>query len=488
MLIKAFYKKRKEVLAMDRVISKISRNNLILILMAGIYILINFYSPVFAVLLLVSILGFILIQKNPILGLGLFIIMIPFSSVSLIMRTIGEIQGLKIFNLVSICMIVGYILSQNNRRFENADKLFFFGVLSFYTIAAVRSFSYIENFSDHFWEGQFSMVSYLQNNIFKSFMFFVPFILISVFIKKRKEIVSVSYWIIGSVFFLSLFLLVFYIFFTPLKIDFQSVRDGFANFFTLHGNELVNFYIATFPILLAVAVSTRKKGLLVINVLVLFIVAILYSRAAYIIILISAFMYFLISRRKRYVPIFIAVLLVLALIIPNNVLDRAVTGIDGVDLNYFSAGRTDEIWKPLLEEISKDPKLLLLGIGLHPMAQTNTFKNHLMLNVGHAHNMYVTTILEVGLIGLIFYLIFLVYFLVVFIRVSFKIEDDLLKNIMFGVVIAIIGFLIRGMTDGFFLPLNNNAFLWVALGLGCAIKNHFKTSIEQEGKDVCQKV
>ena len=161
--------------------------------------------------------------------------------------------------------------------------------------------------------------------------------------------------------------------------------------------------------------------------------------------------------------------LVSLLLIPQTIIERALTGFANNDVSAISAGRVDQIWIPLLEEFLNQPVKLLIGIGRYAVMGTTVFKNGAILQVGHAHSMYLDTLLDAGLIGLVFFLVSFFHFLKKFISTHKYIGEQLHLDIMIGIEISIVAFLIRGVTDSFFFPALTNAFLWINLGIGTSI-------------------
>ncbi|MFZ5987260.1 MAG: O-antigen ligase family protein, partial [Bacillota bacterium] len=319
------------------------------------------------------------------------------------------------------------------------------------------------------WDDDFTTTKYLLSHLIRPLLVFLPFIIIVCYVRKERDIKKVIYSIIASIFLLSVTILVLYIFATPNKMNFEHVRAGFGKAIGMHGNNIADFYIAVYPMLLAYTVSKKNLFLTVTTVLSVISIAIIYSRSAYAVVIISTLAFYLVSGRKKWIPLFITAAALGYSIIPETVIERALTGFGGEGLNEISAGRTGDIWIPLFMEFSANPVSIFIGAGRYAVMGTEAFKDGIILKVGHAHSMYFDTLFDSGIIGLGFFIIFFWMLLKKFIESHRTIGDKSLLDLMYGIEISVFAFLIRGITDSFFFPTLTNSFLWITLGLGTAI-------------------
>jgi O-antigen ligase len=231
--------------------------------------------------------------------------------------------------------------------------------------------------------------------------------------------------------------------------------------------------------LLAYAVSKKSKFFAGGVVLSLCAIGIIYSRSAYLVIILCTFAFFLVSHRAKVLPWIMAGSLIALPLIPQSIIERALTGLAGNDVNAISAGRVDQIWIPLIKEFMQHPLDLIIGTGRFAIMSTDAFKSGAILQVGHAHSMYLDTLFDAGIIGLSFFLAFFFIFTKRFIKAHKLINDKVYLDILIGIEISIAAFLIRGITDSFFFPTLTNSFLWLDLGLGIAIV-YFFTQLKKD--------
>ena len=156
--------------------------------------------------------------------------------------------------------------------------------------------------------------------------------------------------------------------------------------------------------------------------------------------------------------------------LPSSISERALTGIESHDSYQLSAGRVSDIWVPLINEIVQSPEKLFFGSGRRAILFSDAYKNGHIYDTGHAHNLYLNTVLEIGLLGLTFFGIF--YF--VFIKYIFKTikkywNSPNEREILLGVVVSTICFLIAGLTGREIFPNNANYPIWFVLAIGSAI-------------------
>jgi O-antigen ligase len=172
---------------------------------------------------------------------------------------------------------------------------------------------------------------------------------------------------------------------------------------------------------------------------------------------------FLISRR-RIISLLAGgmVLTGLVMMMPEAVFDRIMTGWDS-GLNAVSAGRVDTIWLPLLPEVWASP---LFGHGLGSILWSHAMRAGSILQVTHPHNAYLQALLDIGLIGL---LLLAAYFLHVwkgFRRLSRNLQlEPGRRGFYEGAAVGLLAFLISGFAGSSLLPVPEQCFLWLAIGM-----------------------
>lgn len=178
-------------------------------------------------------------------------------------------------------------------------------------------------------------------------------------------------------------------------------------------------------------------------------------------------------RRRKFSDILLglAVVAVLAVVIPDQVQERLVMGLDNVGA---TGGRNSDdpltkgrvfVWAALAPDIFDSP---LWGKGLSSTAW-NTAVTAGKVWVGHPHNMYLSVLLDLGLLGSAA-LAFLYYR---YGRAMYRLSSEptlspLVRDYFAGALAAFVGMLCFAMTGGYYTPHPEQTFLWFSLGFSFA--------------------
>ena len=198
-----------------------------------------------------------------------------------------------------------------------------------------------------------------------------------------------------------------------------------------------------------------------------------FSRGSYLLLLIISFLYVLSLPGRRRLQIIVLALPVILLAIPRAVYERFLFGLGtGADLNAVSSGRTEEIWQPLIPEIFNSP---LFGHGLSSILWSDAMKSGSILVVGHPHNAFLKSLLDLGFIGTI---LLLVFGWRIWKRMRLLSQEPLLdpkqRNFFAGSAAALIAFTIAGVSGSSFDPVFDQLYLWLAIGLMYGISARLK--------------
>lgn len=413
----------------------------------------------------ILLVGIILINR-PKLSLYLIILLIPFNGMELMHRPIGLIPGLKLHTLVVLAIGGILLFTKKIRKLRIEDIIFFSGVSIILSVATFRSLTNSIEINSMFWGNNYDLSTYLNTHLITPLMILLPYLYILFFVNDIKEIHTLIHIIIFSMLILSVVIITLYVInISNINSDYEYFRSILGQTLGLHGNDIANFYLITYTLILANTLA-RKKILNIITLFITFIgIGLLFSRTAYILVLISTFLFILFSKRKKIIPyLLIIMLLGFSVLKVTPIGERILYGFDSssVDINSISAGRTSDIWEPLIKHLSDNPKIILFGYGLHGIWKSTPFISGYMLQVGHAHNMYLNIIFDTGLIGLIFFLIYYAWYLIRIRKTGEKYDQDIILSIK----ISIIAYLISGLSGRTFFPRINNAVLWIIIALG----------------------
>lgn len=420
--------------------------------------------------ILVSVPFFIIfVLKKPFILLQILILIMPFTVTSILNVQLMGVPGLKVINILFVLTVVSFIISKIGNNINFYEKLFVVGMMFILLIAVIRSLPQIQVINQ-VWGDSFSYGRFIQTFFFKSIIYFSLFIFIAMYVSTFSKVELLLKTYVFSMFNLSVFILVVYVFFTPDKNNFSSVRENFGSILHLHGNSLGTIYVTSFPII--VSSFFIKKNWLTIATLILSVIVIglSYSRTAYFLVVLSFFMYLFISKRLNMVPILSIFLIILIQFIPSTITERALTGIEDKDVYQISAGRVSTIWAPVANELLESPKKLFFGIGINGYVLTDAFKRGLIFPTSHAHNLYLDTILNMGLFAVSIFMMFYMIFVKNIIKaINFNSNEADKNEILFGVLVSTLSFLLAGLTGRQFFPSIFNYPFWIMLGFGSAI-------------------
>lgn len=246
----------------------------------------------------------------------------------------------------------------------------------------------------------------------------------------------------------------------------SSRSRGFFSPLGMHANDLGRCYAMAYALMLYTfaASDNFRLRLALIASMGMVVVALLmtFSRGAFLgFVVVNAL--FLLSRR-RILPLLAATLLMAGLLalLPGAVFERIGAGWEG-GLNAISAGRVDDIWLPLLPAIGDSP---LVGHGLGSILWSDAMHAGTILQVTHPHNAYLQALLDMGLLGLILVGSYFIHVWRGFRRLGRNPAlDRTSRGFYQGAAAGLLAFLITAFAGSSLLPVPEQSFLWLAIGM-----------------------
>ncbi|MDP4179702.1 MAG: O-antigen ligase family protein [Bacillota bacterium] len=446
---------------------------IITIFLAVIITLVNIINPIIGIIMVIGCVSMLVIIKEPIFGIITLILMIPFVGLPWLNIQVLGIPGFKPQNIISILVLVLFVTSKKPEPIGALEKKFSIIIPAILTISILRTLSFLDNYNA-FANETLDTPRFLLSYLLKPGLFFLLFVLVIFYIRSEKSIFTIFYGIFISVTILSVYIIIYYFLFVNNKTDFETVRNEIGNGLNMHGNDIADFFIITIPVNIAFILHKKSILLKISLILSLGAVAVLYSRTAYMVILICVVLFFIISGRKDKLPplIFFGGCAGI-FVIPRSMINRLLMGISGgmSNLNDISAGRTQDIWQPLIDEYLRKPLSLIFGGGRYSIVHTDAFMTGKILQVGHPHNMYLEMVLDAGLIGLVIYIVFYTRLLKDLVKSAKMINNNrFYKDILYAILISFIGYFISGFSGRSLFPAATNAYIQVLLALGFSIK------------------
>jgi O-antigen ligase len=234
----------------------------------------------------------------------------------------------------------------------------------------------------------------------------------------------------------------------------------------IHANDLGRLHLYAAALLLFVWADARRPGLrlfLLITMAVLTLALLLtFSRASIAGALLVGALFLMWKFNARSFAFAIVASMVVLVLVGDALYARLTLGL-GESADAVSAGRIEGIWLPLLPELLKSP---LWGNGLSSVLWSFPMLNGIMAAVGHAHNAYLETALDMGFIGLA---LMLAYFAHVWLGFRKLAANDRLspelRGLFQGATAALAAFLFTGLVGSSLTPAAESAFLWIGIGL-----------------------
>ncbi|HYU68113.1 MAG TPA: O-antigen ligase family protein [Burkholderiales bacterium] len=236
-----------------------------------------------------------------------------------------------------------------------------------------------------------------------------------------------------------------------------------------HANDLGRLYAVAYALLLFTWAESKNTGLrlalLASMGMVVVALVLTFSRGAFLG-FIAVNVLFLLWRRNAKALMFFGLLAVVAaFLLPGAVYDRVESGF-GSGLDAVSAGRIEGIWLPLLPEVLRSP---IYGNGLGSILWSDAMRTGVgvsILGVAQAHNAYLETILDMGIVGLFFVCGYFVHVLKDFRALGVDpVLSPILRGFYQGAAAGLAGFLVAGIAGSYLTPRPEQVFLWLAIGM-----------------------
>ena len=455
-----------------------------LAILGGVGLLILFWgaaiaiADINAILLFTSVLASVFILLDFRVGVVLLVVLMPLSQSYLFPHQMAGVTGLNPLNLLLVATFGAYVLRALGdgglKRFV-PPGLFWLYLVPFFIAGYLGSRHVNEIAPWVFYYDQVDFhddIGYLRDVVLKPFFLVLFALLVAGAVRRSRKpekfIVPamVSIWSMGL-------LVVVFVAISGASLDTLSggnTRD-YLSALGLHANDLGRLYATAYALLLFTFAATGDRVLrLALAASMLLVIAALvltFSRGAFFGFIVVNVLFILTRRNARGLIIGAVLVCGLMLAMPGTLYDRLTAGFGG-DLNTLTAGRTGQIWEPLLPDFWRSP---FIGSGLSSVLWSNANRSETMLQVGHAHNAYLQTLLDMGVIGLVLVLTFFVLMLREFRRASKDASlSPTLRGFFEGAAIGLISFLIAGFAGSFLTPCPEQSFLWLAAGMAYGLR------------------
>jgi O-antigen ligase len=247
-----------------------------------------------------------------------------------------------------------------------------------------------------------------------------------------------------------------------------------STFMALDFGALLLIYSIFIMIYLLFSKNTLLRNILLAFSLILVILTLIFnkSRGAWLGFIGGSFISFWFNK-KKLIPIFLVLLLLIIFFMPNSIQQRIVSITDFKN-NKSNITRL-ELWKSSLL-MFKDNPINGVGINNFQEAYKSEYKQPNIRVFSHAHNTFLNFLSETGLLGLIS-IIYLFISILKYLYFGFrKVEDEFSKLFICGTMSSFVGsFVIQGMTESNFSKSVVGRTIWFILALSVIIIQNNET-------------
>lgn len=456
------------------VLDVIARREIIYFILSGLVVgMIIVKLPYLAIFLIVGILFAMVFVNRPLGVLAMMILVLPFSKTPWLKVPVMMKGTEPIYLIATLVFIIALLNLKDSVKMPKYALMFILVILTVSAVAALRSIPNLDLLNLRNLEGGREALS-PQAHILKIFVrplfTFLPIIIVIKYVKNTGNLEFIIKVISLAILLFSIFILCIYFFIVPDKGLTDSTHQYYFDFLGSQRNSLADYFMIGFPFFLARYYLKKNIFNTVCICLCLLAVGFLFTRTAYVTIILTSILYLIISKRAKFLPVLTIIAFGLSFVISSAILERAFTGFETGDRNIITTGRTDNQWAPLLNEYLNDPEKLLFGNGRYAIVSSKSVARGLTPDsMLHPHNMYIEQILDGGMVSFIVIISFFVFIMYKIFNSLKIIKSKTIREYQYAVFVSMTAFFIAGMTGRTLFPSGQNSYFWLVLGVGIAI-------------------
>jgi O-antigen ligase len=438
------------------------------------------FSAVGATLLAFSFIACLACLRDFRVGVALLILIMPISSSTFFPHAMFGMTGLNPLNLLLVATLAVFLM-----RAAGTDALKGFIPRPLYwlyivpiAVAAVIGMQHVDEIPRVFKASDLIVfdngLGYLRDVFFKPMGLVVYALLVAAAVSWSERPERFVIPMLISVFLMAGLAIGFV---ASLGVSLSELSGSYSRHIMgmigLHPNDLGRLYAMAFALLLFVWDRTTRTGLKAPLVLAMGMVTLAllftFSRGAFFGFVIVCLLYLLLRRSVKTLLLAAVLIPPAILFAPGALWSRLQAGMDA-GLDEITAGRLNEIWIPILPEVLKTPPW---GSGLESIMWSRAMRMEETFLVAHPHNAFLQVYMDLGVIGALLVLAFWFYTTRGFWRLS---KDERLvpemQGFFEGAAIGFVSFFIAGMAGSSFLPVPEQVYLWLAVGLMYGVHRH----------------
>ncbi|MEK8085851.1 O-antigen ligase family protein [Aquabacterium sp. A3] len=416
-------------------------------------------------------------------GVVALILIMPVSNTYLFPRQLFGITGFSPENLILLGTAGVYFLKHlfsQDGPLKVSSKFFWFYVLPLLAAGFIGSTHVNNIFPGYLIDNQIKYSTpapYLRDVVIKPLFFMLYAYLVAAAAKesRRPNLLLIP-------FVLSILVMVLVVFYGALSSGLglaglaDSTNRQALNVVGMHANELGPMLVTGIVFVLFIQAGLRSVAVKAACWAVMGVAAVAvmltFSRAAFLGLMIAAGFYFFGAKNGVRLLAGVLVISVIAMLLPQEVIDRISEGIKPGATDVQSMGKTDKltagrvagIWIPVLYDIAQSP---IVGRGMMSMLWSNASWTGLTPHlITHPHNAYLRLLMDMGLMGTLAVLTGVFLLWQKFRSLSTQdFAPTWLRAGARGGAMVLFVFAIFGITGSSWMPVPMQILAWGALGL-----------------------
>ncbi len=241
----------------------------------------------------------------------------------------------------------------------------------------------------------------------------------------------------------------------------------------MHANEislLLNSALALALFSIRGARGPARLGLMACSAVFGCAVLLTFSRGGFLGLIVIFVAFLLHANSPRSALVAAALAAMVALLIPDAVVERATHGVNAGDRAAISAGRADAIWPHVIPVIFDSP---IVGGGLMSIMWSPPARSGL-ISVAQTHNAYLGLLMDMGLLGFIAVMGFFYWAWRQIRQASHEAHTDFHRHFFAGASVTIPLLLAQGISDDRFTPTTPQMYMWFGIGAALGYREFIK--------------
>lgn len=426
----------------------------------------------------ISVFACIFTMRDFRVGVGIMILIMPISTSHLFPHAMFGITGLQPMNLLMAATMVSLFMRSlaDGGWTHFLPRSVFFMYVAPLTMGALIGMFHVHEIPKIFYDLDLVVYktpgAYVRDMLLKPLTFLVYALLVAAAVERSER---PEKFIIPAIVSTVVMALVAIVFVAMSGMSLSQLAGTYARHtfsaIGMHANDLGRLYATAYALLLFVWDRTDRMGLKTALVIAMGLVAIglvlTFSRGALFgFILVN--LIFLVSRLQLKRLILAALLLpVLIWLAPGALWSRVTVGVD-TGASELTAGRTNEIWAPLIPELFKSP---FWGEGLASILWSDAMLEGRLPFVAHPHNAFLEAYMDMGVIGLTLLMLFWTWawWRLWRLRRESRVSPEL-QGFFEGGAAGIVSFIAAGFAGGSLSPVASQVFMWLAVGVMLGVR------------------